>query len=125
MTDVTLEVLGAQMAQLLRELAEMRGEMAAMRAAMLHIRRDSHLDAVGAVLRRGEFVALVTGPGYNPSAFPSSSGSRAMLMAIPRASSFVSTFLPTAPVLKKTGRRLIVSKDWLAGWRNVIGSARK
>jgi hypothetical protein len=38
MTDVTLEVLGAQMAQLLRELAEMRGEMAAMRAAMLHIR---------------------------------------------------------------------------------------
>jgi hypothetical protein len=43
MTDVTLEVLGAQMAQLLRELAEMRGEMAAMRAAMLHIRRDSQI----------------------------------------------------------------------------------
>jgi hypothetical protein len=58
MTDVTLEVLGAQMAQLLRELAEMRGEMAAMRATMLHIRRDSQikhmLDRIDGQVRRLE-----------------------------------------------------------------------
>jgi hypothetical protein len=58
MTDVTLEVLGAQMAQLLRELAEMRGEMAALRAAMLHIRRDNQikhmLDRIDGQVRRLE-----------------------------------------------------------------------
>jgi hypothetical protein len=43
MADVTLEVLGAQMAQLLRELAEVRKELADVKAAMLHIRRDSQI----------------------------------------------------------------------------------
>jgi hypothetical protein len=46
------------MAQLLRELVEMRGEMAAMRAAMLHIRRDSQikhmLDRIDGQVRRLE-----------------------------------------------------------------------
>ena len=58
MTDVTLEVVGTQMAQVLRELAEVRGEMAAMRAAMLHIRRDSQikhmLDRIDGQVRRLE-----------------------------------------------------------------------
>jgi hypothetical protein len=47
-TEVTLEVLAAQMERLLREFAEMRGELAGMRAAMLHIRRDSQIKASSA-----------------------------------------------------------------------------
>jgi hypothetical protein len=49
-TEVTLEVLAAQMERLLREFAEMRGELAGMRAAMLHIRRDSQIkDILGRI----------------------------------------------------------------------------